>query len=241
MKVNESMKARSQKTVIIVRSSTSYLNFTQCNTTLPEKNSFLKFQCMFCDLPPFKAKLGATSNIKAYLQRFHTDIFGNWFEVYDKRKISNSYRIDDNTLKIVKYFVSSNTAYKESENPYLRDLIPLKLPCKETFSEVIIKKVMDMLHTSLNNKLKQAKSICLISDIWSNKQMLAFLGLAALITNEFFEKEPLVIGMVEMPERHCSEDIKKAIESIINTFNFDYSKIHGNTCIVNACILVQYF
>ena len=46
---------------------------------------------------------------------------------------SNS-EINGNTLKLVKYFISSNTAHKELENPYLRDILPFEVPCTETFS-----------------------------------------------------------------------------------------------------------
>ena len=97
-----------------------------------------------------------------------------------------------------------------------------------------------MLHVAINEKLKLAKTICLISDIWSNKQMLAFLGLVAVITNEFFEKETLVIGMVSMPYRHCAEDIKSAIETIINSFKFDYYKIHGKFLLYLSS-LIEFF
>jgi hypothetical protein len=84
-----------------------------------------------------------------------------------------------------------------------------------------------MLHVAINNKLKFAKKNYLISDILSNIQMLAFLGFIAVITNEFFEKEPLVVEMVSIPYRHCAEDRKSAIEIIINSFNFDFYKIQG--------------
>ena len=53
--------------------------------------------------------------------------------------------IDDNILKLVKYFISSNTAHCELENPFLRDLMPFQVPCTETFSETIIKKVLEMV------------------------------------------------------------------------------------------------
>ncbi len=34
--------------------------------------------------------------------------------------------------------------------------------------------------------------------------------------------------MNDIPLRHCAEDIKLAIEAIINSFKFDYTKIKGN-------------
>jgi hypothetical protein len=62
-----------------------------------------------------------------------------------------------------------------------------------------------MVQEVILKKLNDAKSICII---WSNKQMLAFMGLVAIITNKYFEKELVVIGMIDMPLRHCAEDIK---------------------------------
>lgn len=53
------------------------------------------------------------------------------------------------------------------------------------------------------------------------------MGLAASIINRDFESETLVIGMELMPGNHSAENIKLAIESIINKFKFDKSKIHG--------------
>jgi hypothetical protein len=51
-----------------------------------------------------------------------------------------------------------------------------------------------------NDKLHKASSICLISDIRTNKPMYDFMGLAASITNEAFDKEVDVIGMKLMEE-----------------------------------------
>ena len=212
----------------VTKSYTAYLNFTQSKTTIEDKKLPIEFQCLFCNVKPFKAKLGETSNIKAHLSRAHNKILGSWFHIYDNQNISTSnFEINDNTLKLVKYFISSNTAHRELENPYLRDLIPFKVPCTETFSETIIKKVLEMVQDIILKKLNDAKSICLISDIWSNKQMLAFMGLVAIITNKYFEKELVVIGMIDMPLRHCAEDIKLAVETIVNSFKYDYSKING--------------
>ena len=33
--------------------------------------------------------------------------------------------------------------------------------------------------------------------------------------------------MIDMALRHCAEDIKLAVETIVNSFKFDYSKING--------------
>ncbi len=59
--------------------------------------------------------------------------------------------------------------------------------------------------------------------------MLDFMGIAANIINDEFERETIVIGMTLMPGNHCSESIKLAIESIINQYSFDKSKLSGKT------------
>ena len=123
----------------VAKKYTAYLNLTQSITMIKEKAKPIEFQCIFCNDKPFKAKLGETSNIKAHLSRVHDDLLGSWFNLYDNLKCSsNAFDIDTNTIKLVKYFISSNTSHSELENPYLRDLIPCKIPCTETFSETII-------------------------------------------------------------------------------------------------------
>ena len=86
---------------------------------------------------------------------------------------------------------------------------------------------MELLYEAINEKLVDAVSVCLVSDIWTNKQMLDFLVLSANIINNNFEKKAIVIGMMLMPGNHCAENIKIAIEELVNRYSFDKSKIHG--------------
>ena len=173
----------------IKKKFTAYLNFTISETVIEDQNISIEFKCMFCNVSAFKAKLGETSNIKAHLSRKHNDLLGSWFHAYDNRNNSHGeFVIDNDTFKLFNYFISSNTAHSELNNPFLRDLLPCKIPCAETFSESIIKRVLEMVRDVIQKKLNDATSICLISDIWSNKQMLAFMGLVAVLTNKYFEK-----------------------------------------------------
>jgi hypothetical protein len=55
--------------------------------------------------------------------------------------------------------------------------------------------------------------------------MIDYLALGASIINTSFIKEILMIGMVKMPGSHNAENIKKAIEIIINKLNFNKAKI----------------
>ena len=66
---------------------------------------------------------------------------------------------------------------------------------------------MYKLYESLETKLESALSLCLISDIWTSKQMLDFMGLAASYTDKFYERHVIIIGMMLMPGNHSAEYI----------------------------------
>jgi hypothetical protein len=134
-------------------------------------------------------------------------------------------------MKLVRYFIASNSAAQEFDSQWFRELFAssnIKLPCAKTFSTVILKSIFEKLNVLIDLKLNQAESICLISDIWTSKQMNDFMGLAVNLINSQFEKSTLVIGMCMMPGAHNAENIKLAIETIVNRFSFDKSKIHGS-------------
>ena len=61
-------------------------------------------------------------------------------------------------------------------------------------------------------------------------------GLGAQLINSCFEKQKLILGMVEITDTtidgtkyvgQCAENIKAAIENIVNRYKFDKSKING--------------
>ena len=82
----------------------------------------------------------------------------------------------------------------------------------------------------VNQKLTEAVSICLVTDIWSSVAVVLFLGLAAMIINDKFIKEIIVIGLTEIRLPQNAENVKKAIETIINGYNFNKIKIFAVVC-----------
>lgn len=93
-------------------------------------------------------------------------------------------------------------------------------------SRCFLKLVMKNIYDAIHKKLQKSLSFCLISDKWTSIQMLNFMGLAPCYTNEWFQKDLIIIGMDLMPDADTSENIKKAIESLVNRYNFDKSLIH---------------
>ena len=88
--------------------------------------------------------------------------------------------------------------------------------------------IYQTLHGLLNTRLNQAETISLVTDIWTNTIMADFLGLIAYVTFEFGFSETFVIGMANLKGKHESENIQKAIELIVNQYDFDRNKIICN-------------
>ncbi|CAF0959807.1 unnamed protein product [Brachionus calyciflorus] len=50
-------------------------------------------------------------------------------------------------------------------------------------------------------------------------------GLGAQLTGFLLDKEVLILGMIELIGGHSAENIRQAIEAIVNEYDFDKSKI----------------
>ena len=103
--------------------------------------------------------------------------------------------------------------------------VKIKSPDYRTFVNNFLPKVMQMIHEAILIKLEKSISISIITDIWTNKQLKDFIAVAAKIIDEKFNKELLVIGLIRMSGRHCAENVKQGVESIVNKYSFDKSKI----------------
>ncbi len=87
-----------------------------------------------------------------------------------------------------------------------------------------------MYAKKVNQKLAEAVSFCLVTDFWSSVAVVLFLDLAPMIINDKFIKEIIVIGLTEIRLPQNAENVKKAIESIINGLNFNKIKIFAVVC-----------
>jgi hypothetical protein len=88
-----------------------------------------------------------------------------------------------------------------------------------------IPEVLDVMFDQIQSKLRDSQNIVLITDGWTNKQMVEFLALGACLTHKDFRRECLIIGFVEMKNGHTSETVKRAVEEMIERFDFDKSKV----------------
>ena len=196
---------------------TSILNFFSFIDTFKDKgNHDVLFKCKICK-KTYTEKLGKTTNLNKHLKT-HDSLKNllKQYEIYQDGFKEAS--IDDNTLLLIKYFISSNTALAALKNKWLRELLTdkVKLPGQKTFRNSILPRVYSMLREEIEKRLQTAEAICLITDTWTNKQNDDFIALCAVITNESFERQIVVIDMLPMEAMsHNAENIKSKIEAMV--------------------------
>ena len=85
---------------------------------------------------------------------------------------------------------------------------------------------MQQFHAEIEQFLEKAVIITRIPDIWE-KNNDHRLGLAAIVTFDSFERRILIIS-IEIIDGSSAERVKQVTESIVNTYEFDKSKIKGS-------------
>ena len=212
------------------------LNLFHCNTVFDVKPvEPIIFKCIACS-NSYSYKIGKTTNLNRHLRdikyKNHNQLTF-WLQEYDKVCPRNKKKpeIDEGTYLLVRYFISSNSALTELENPFLQkicEMAKINLHGYNSFRNIILPKVMTHLDEVLSTKLQVADSICLITDIWSIRSK-GFISVSANLRYPSMERECVVLNMMEMNDtQHNAENIKDCIENMINKFNFNKSKIIGN-------------
>ncbi len=78
---------------------------------------------------------------------------------------------------------------------------------------------MKLLYNEIEMLLQNANTICLAVDIWTDKLMRDYIAISANLSDENLNKETIVVDMTRMLGSHCAENIKKAVETIVNKFD----------------------
>ncbi len=208
---------------------TSRLLFWTSIRKFPERpKQAILFNCKICNLSRNEIIPNFT-NLNHHMKEHETYL--QWLKNLRNKKGGAQIKlIDDFTLKIVRFIVSSNTALLQLHNPSFVDLFTgkEKVPTYKIFRNKCLPDVMSKLSSTINSKLDHAEAVCLVVDLWSSPINKSFLALAAVINSFNYEKELCVLGMKATPnESHSSEVIKKLVEDIVNDHKFDKSKIVG--------------
>jgi len=189
--------------------------------------------CIFCN-NTYHSRQGRFTNCNAHIDDHVAN--GNleckeWLKRYREFKQQKQPRNEEKNqnksdLLLVYHFIASNSALTQlKEKSFIKicEKAGIKIVNRKSFTKRILQDAMDMLKEKIEEKLISASRVCLITDIWTNKQMLDFIAVSANIIYE----ETVVIGMIKMPGPHNAENIKIGVEKIVNEYNFDKTKVDG--------------
>ena len=195
----------------------------------------MRFTCKICNevyLSPFEH----VTNLNKHLIQSHFDETNEWFNKYrDYLQSTDTIKLSDDILDFINFFVTSNLSLNNLKNTFFMKIIDPKFKIGGNFSLRYTKlpQAVKILFLGIEELLKQAYSICLIIDIWTNEPNIDFIALGAFCINSFFERELVILNMMEMPGPYTAEVLKEATEQMINQYEFDKSKIHGNKLIIH--------
>ena len=73
----------------------------------------------------------------------HSDDLSAWLKGHSSIKVpSNKVIFDNKVFKLLKYFISSNSAASQFDSKYFRDILDYKIPYAKTFSNNILPEVI---------------------------------------------------------------------------------------------------
>jgi len=101
-----------------------------------------------------------------------------------------------------------------------------KVPSRKTITQLITSKY-DILSTQIKNKLSLIVSVTLTADIWTDTlNTKSFLGMTAhYLSMSKLELESTTLGVLELDERHTSDNIVGWIKDLLNRWGIEKDKV----------------
>lgn len=117
------------------------------------------------------------------------------------------------------------TVEKEGFKTFMKTVAPLyKIPSRKKITSLIEEKY-EFLSSMIKTQFLNIKNLCLTTDIWTDTiNTKSFLGITAhYILKETYKS--VTIGVIELNDRHTSDNIKVWLLNIIRDWNIDKENI----------------
>lgn len=128
---------------------------------------------------------------------------------------------------LVKDNMPLSTTEKDGFNYFVKRALPLyKAPSRKTITKLISSKY-DVLSGKIKNKLSSVESITLTTDIWTDTiNTKSYLGITVHFLSVCkLNLESVVLGVLELDERHTSENIAKWLDSALQEWGIEKRQI----------------
>jgi hypothetical protein len=101
-----------------------------------------------------------------------------------------------------------------------------KVPSRKTITQLITSKY-DILSTQIKNKLSLIQSVTLTTDIWTDTlNTKSFLGMTVhYLSMSKLELESATLGVLELDERHTSDNIVGWIKDLLNRWGIEKNQV----------------
>ncbi|XP_060863188.1 E3 SUMO-protein ligase ZBED1-like [Metopolophium dirhodum] len=116
---------------------------------------------------------------------------------------------------------------KDGFNYFIKKALPLyKAPSRKTITKLISSKY-DVLSGQIKNKLSLVESITLTTDLWTDTiNTKSYLGITVhFLSLCKLNLESVVLGVLELDERHTSENIAKWLDSALQEWGIEKRQI----------------
>ena len=128
---------------------------------------------------------GAIQNLTSHLTG-HPDFVSKWLTPFEEQSVKGKKLIEDDTFNLVRAFISANLPFAILENEHFALCLKMQLASVKTFRNSILPRVYQLMVKAIDKKLQNARTISLITDIWTNKIFADFLAIGVLIFNQNF-------------------------------------------------------
>lgn len=206
------------------RKYTPVTHFFHCITDYRAKPEKITFQCKFSsNCKPTSQPIGNFS----YLNK-HLNTHERGREWYSYFKEENN-ELSEGDYKLMHYFIESGNSLHQLTFKTFRDLVAntIELPSFFKFRYIILNNVVNKMREKITKKLKAAYSITIIPDGWKRTfPHMNYLGLGAYLVYSDFRRELVILGIEKMIQTRA-EDLREVIQLIVNSYDFNKSKIKG--------------
>ena len=93
------------------------------------------------------------------------------------------------------------------------------VPSRKHLSYTLLESKNKAITAKVKDHLHQAKSVALTLDLWSNRQMRAFIGISCHFISDSWSMQSIMLCCKRIRGQHTEENIAQYYEEVISTFN----------------------
>ena len=132
--------------------------------------------------------------------------------------------ISSDVMNLIKFVITSNSALNVMNNDYFFKVSKV-CPSYREFRHNLLPAVFKKLNMQIQMILDSAMYVVLLTDLWTDPYQRDFIALVAIVINVDSSSKVMTMAMKRCTEGHTGEYLRTVIEDMVNSFDFDKTKI----------------